>query len=89
MQEHKAVLKREQPDLKLTALVSKCAEDWRNIHPTIKERYDNEFKAEMEVYIKKHLDYSMKLSEEQKEYIKLLNKEKSKATEMKRNRKVG
>ncbi|XP_044758759.1 transcription factor A, mitochondrial [Coccinella septempunctata] len=87
VQEHKPVLLKEQPQLKLTEIVKQCAQDWKNIHPTIKERYDNEYKAEMESYAKKHLDYSMKLTDEQKEYLKLLNREKTQSTKKRRLRK--
>ncbi|KAL3273499.1 hypothetical protein HHI36_014940 [Cryptolaemus montrouzieri] len=85
-QEHRIHVLQEHPDWKATEVARKCSEDWKNIHSTIKQRYENEYKEARAVYAKEYLDYSMKLTEEQRVYIKELSQEKKEISKKRRTR---
>ncbi|XP_017782568.1 PREDICTED: transcription factor A, mitochondrial [Nicrophorus vespilloides] len=66
---------RKNPDMKNTELTKVLALDWMNVHETIKEKYSDEYKSELDNYNKQHLIYLSKLSDEQKLAIKTAIKE--------------
>ncbi|XP_045476712.1 transcription factor A, mitochondrial [Harmonia axyridis] len=77
IKDHKPILLKDNPELKITDVIKKCAEDWKNSSVAIREKYDNEYKKEIEDFNKIFLDYSMRLTEEQREYLKQLSREKT------------
>lgn len=62
------------------------AADWKAIDPSIKTKYENEYKAEMEEYSRKYLKYTENLTEEQKLALKEYNQE-VKSSKVKREKK--
>lgn len=57
-------------------VAKKCAEDWKNVDPAVKEKYNKEYKSDLEKYTKKYLEYQSKLTDEQRSAIKLAADEK-------------
>ncbi|KAK9888183.1 hypothetical protein WA026_000452 [Henosepilachna vigintioctopunctata] len=88
LQEYRPITQKEHPQLKLTEIIKKCSQDWKNVHSTVKEKYETEYREELNAYVKKHLEYSVKLTEEQRMYIKELTEEKRRMVEKRKNKKL-
>lgn len=69
---------KKNPEYKLTDIAKKCAEQWKTVDANVKQKYEQEFKNELEVYSKKVMEYQASLSDNQREALKLANEEKRK-----------
>lgn len=76
LSEHRSSVAQKNPGLKLTDVAKKCAEDWKSVDPAVKEKYDKEYKSELEKYTEKYLEYQAKLTDEQRSALKLASDEK-------------
>lgn len=57
-------------------MAKKCGEDWKNVDAAIKEKYEKDYKIELEKYTEKYLEYQAKLTDEQRSVLKLALDEK-------------
>ncbi|RZC27719.1 HMG box domain containing protein [Asbolus verrucosus] len=87
VQDQRPAIVKSHPDWKVTEISKQCASDWKMIDPAIKEQYERNYKAELEEYAKKYLEYSEKLTCEQKDALKEYNKEAREAKARRRYRK--
>lgn len=78
-------LMKKFPHLKVTDVTKKCAEEWKDAHITIKEKYQISYKEELDDYYKKLEKYKLSLSDEQKDFLSEVSKEK---TDDKKRRKL-
>lgn len=74
--------------MKLGEIAKKCSQDWKDAHITIKEKYEQEYKTELTEYAQKLDAYEKSLSEEQKQLIKNVEKEKKQDRKKRKIRKV-
>lgn len=72
-----SVIKQNNPELKLTEIAKKCAEDWKAFDPDRKQKLHEEYKLELEAYSKRFLEFQSKLTNEQKIALEELSKEKA------------
>lgn len=79
---------KENPNLRVTEIASKCAQGWKNLSVDTKRKYEKEYKSELEAYTKKNLEYEAKLTEEQKNAIKLASEEKKAGKKKRQLKKV-
>lgn len=87
-QDRRQTLMKEHPDWKITQVTIQCASEWKNLDPSDKEKYETNFKREMEEYAAKYLEYKNSLTDEHKQAIKLYNRESKKAKLKKEKRKA-
>nr|ANA11557.1 mitochondrial transcription factor A [Dastarcus helophoroides] len=73
---NKAELLKQQPDSKQSELVKLSALKWKTVDPSLKEKYEAEYKSENEAYARLYLAYTAKLTDEQKQALKELSLEK-------------
>lgn len=81
-------LKKKFPNLNMIEITKKCANEWQNMSVDLKEKYIASFRTDLDVYTKKIDAYTENLTEEQKAFIKLVNKEKQEDRKKKQLRKV-
>lgn len=75
--ERRPLIIQQNPNLKVTEVVKRCSEEWKTLNETEKQKYVDAAKIEMERYAKQYLEYSSKLSNEQREAIKAASDEKT------------
>lgn len=86
--EHRNDVVKKFPNLKLTEITKKCAEDWKEAHSTIKEKYQGMYKEEVEKYNKNLIIFESSLSDEQRELMKTLSQEKKQDRKKRKHKKV-
>ncbi|XP_060521263.1 transcription factor A, mitochondrial-like isoform X2 [Cylas formicarius] len=74
--EHRAIVKEENPEFKPTEVVKKCAQLWNSSSSSVREKYMQTFKEELKQYTAKVKTYSASLTEEQQQLLKEIEKEK-------------
>lgn len=74
---------KSNPEVKATELVKMGAADWAKAHASIKDKYTNEYKQDLEEYTVKMTAYNAKLTPEQQESIKEIRRLKT-ASKLKR-----
>ncbi|KAJ8945565.1 hypothetical protein NQ314_009186 [Rhamnusium bicolor] len=79
---------KQNPNIKPTEIIKKCAEHWRTVSSELKEKYANAYKSECEVYNKKILNFNASLTTEQREAIKSAADEKKEDKKKRKLRKV-
>ncbi|EFA08515.1 transcription factor A, mitochondrial [Tribolium castaneum] len=79
IQDHRPALLKQNPNLKVTQVVSQLAADWKTVDPSLKAKYENDYKNEMEEYADQYLRYTESLTTEQKMALKEYNKEVKKS----------
>jgi RNase P protein component len=66
IQDHRESLIKQHPNWKVTQISVQCASDWKMIDSSAKEKYEKDYKEEMEKYAAKHVQYLKSLTDEQK-----------------------
>ncbi|KAF5270715.1 hypothetical protein FQA39_LY01453 [Lamprigera yunnana] len=65
LSEHRPLVQKMHPEMKVVDLARRCAEDWKIIDPTLKEKYEKEYAEEAKVYAEKYKKFTMGLTSEQ------------------------
>lgn len=86
--EHCAKVVKENPNLKQTEVIKKCAEDWKNASQELKEKYNIEYKDECVIYDQKLITFNTNLTPEQKEALQSINDERKLDKQKRKIRKV-
>ncbi|KAG5875745.1 hypothetical protein JTB14_002048 [Gonioctena quinquepunctata] len=79
VKEKQSIIAKENPNIKQSEVLKKCADEWKNVSDISKEKYSQKFKAESEIYNDEILRYNSNLSEEQLSALKLADAEKRKS----------
>ncbi|XP_044253829.1 transcription factor A, mitochondrial [Tribolium madens] len=88
VRDHRQDILKENPNLKMTQVTSQCATHWKTADPSLKAKYQNEFKIEMEEYARRYLQYTESLTDEQREALKEYNQEVKKSRVKREKRKM-
>lgn len=86
--DHRTKIVKENPNLKQTEVIKKCAEDWKNVSKELKEKYNIEYKDECVIYDQKLMAFNANLTKEQKEALQTANEEKKSDRQKRKIRKV-
>lgn len=85
--ERRLDLSKRYPNMKATEIVKKCAEDWKNVDESVKQKYVNEYNVENEKYGAIMESYQARLTSEQKEALKIATREKTEERKKRRLKK--
>jgi len=88
LQDHRAQMQKQNPNLKLTDLTRKCAEEWKNVGPAIKEKYHVDYTKEMAEFELKQKNFAASLTDEQSEALEMVKKEKRSSKEKRKMKKL-
>ncbi|CAH2007234.1 unnamed protein product [Acanthoscelides obtectus] len=76
VENYKHSVLKENPDIKITEVVKKCAEKWNSMSEEEKQKYKENYKIESEKYSQTISDYNKSLTNEQIQALKEIALEK-------------
>lgn len=86
--EKRSQVKKENPGLKMSAIVQKCAQQWTAADDKIKKKFSDEYAKDKEEYQKQLDRYSSQLTDEQKTSIEAIKRDLQINKEKRAHRKV-
>ncbi|XP_018576996.1 transcription factor A, mitochondrial-like [Anoplophora glabripennis] len=86
--EHRIKVVKDNPNLKQTDIIRKCAEDWKEVSQELKEKYNAAYKKECVIYDEKILTFNANLTPEQRQALQIVNDEKKSSRQKRKIKKI-
>ncbi|KAM7363474.1 mitochondrial transcription factor A isoform 1-T2 [Cochliomyia hominivorax] len=87
MKEQRPKLQAANPKLSLVEVVKQVSKQWEKADPSLKERLQQEYKKEQQVYVEVRAKYDAKITDKQRSHLKELKQEQIEAKERRMMRK--
>lgn len=87
MKEQRPKLQAANPNVSITDLVKQMSKQWEAADPSLKQRFQEEYKKDQQKYLETRTKYDAKITDEQRSQIKELKQEQIEAKERRMMRK--
>ena len=88
LRENRAQFVKQNPKLAVPDIIRQLAKKWENVDDQIKANYASDFKTDQIKYVEERAKYDSKLTEEQKDEIRMLKQEVVESKEKRALKKV-
>ncbi|KAF5291466.1 hypothetical protein FQR65_LT01778 [Abscondita terminalis] len=76
LSECRPLLKKQHPNWSVVEITKKCAQDWKEMDPMVRHKYEDAYHKELEMYNEKHQTFTALLTPEQLETLTKIKHDK-------------